>query len=294
MWDSQKPISAFLTIFLVLTCIEVIGLYILISSHLAARLVPVREYVYTDSKISLDSFSDFLETKGFIKNKISVSQVIKLQQFIGGSIKKAGVYYGRERGMELYRLGSSGTPFACGSMALLMNDALSALGYKARLVMIYRTDFSQTDTHAVVEVYLGSKWVLFDPTFNITYMHEGNLLGIEEVQNLLASKGPSSVAIKYYGARSYPVRIDNYYIDWRPIFSNAYVIDKKNNFWAELPPFRWWYGPKYYYFGDNLLLWANAANRIYFLFIVVIPIIMTLLFSMILFLKIKKPDGDLL
>jgi len=104
---------------------------------------------------------------------------------------------------------------------------------------------------------------------------------------LLRGEGPLAVTARYYGDRVYPAHIDEYYLDWRPLFSNAYVHVSPQEIWRKFPPLRYWYGPKYYYFGEDLHLWAEAGNSMYFLFIVVLPIILAFILSAFIFTLAK-------
>ncbi len=287
----------FLTVLFVIAGINLVGLCILHSSGVVNRLLPICEIkdesshrFVPDTGEDQSRFYNFLSDKGFFKDRISINGIIRFQQFVGNSIKNVGVYYGNENGFDLFKKGTSGTPLACDSMAIIFKEGLEALGYKARLIQLYKSDFSSSDTHMLVEVFINGKWRLFDPTFNVTFEHEGNLLGVNEVQELLHTKGPNEVNIIYYGDRAYPARIDNYYMAWRPFFNNAYVVGAgvKNAWWSRVPPLRWWHGPKLYYFGEDLLLWAKATNQILFLNIVVFPFILLFVFIVFVGLLIKK------
>ena len=282
-----------LLLLVIFVIISFSGIYILRSSGVDVRLIPISElkrshyYAYDTNLVNSELYG-MLEENGFSNKDKTIEQVFMLMTFIGNSVKNVGVYWGEESSFELYKMALSGTPLACGSMSRMMNDALLELGYESRIIQLYRTEFSSTDTHVLVEVFLDGEWRLLDPTFNITYHKNGMLLGVSKVQELLRKEGPLAVSIKYHGDRNYPARIKDYYMDWRPLFGNAYVVEYGNSKIGKLPPLRWWYGPKLYYFGDQAILWVKSANKIYFLFVVVFPIISALTAALIVFLRIKK------
>ncbi len=268
--------------------IDLAGLLIMRRSNVISRLLPENKYDYLNcnsynaNAAEQDNFYYLLRENGFSHEEQSIDQIIKLQLFIGNCVTTAGVYFGKDRSITLFNKGVSGTPLSCGPMALIMHDALSALDYKSRIVQLYRSDFSDIDTHVVVEVFWGEEWLLFDPTFNITFEHNASISGVQKIQDMLHTKGPSSVNIRYHGDRIYPTGMNNYYMDWRPLFSNAYTDCSCDKILYRLPPLRWWLGPTKYYFGKDLLLWAKAINQIYFLFIVVLPVILFFLLSLFL------------
>ena len=273
--------------------IELVGIYVLATSGVAARCIPVSQFTIADHS-SLDSAGKFerfaaeLKGRGFSSNDPSFEQVIEIQNFIGNSIARVGVYGGRERSYELYRKGVEGLPLACGSMAVLLSDGLTALGYQTRMVRLHWSNFAWKDTHVAVEVLLEGDWILFDPTFNVSFESHGQSLGVAGIRKRLLQNGPSSVTPRYHGDRTYPARLEKYKTDWRPLFGNVYFVGYGNRVWGKWPPFRWWVGPRRYYFGDQPILWAKASNELYFVFVVLIPTLLLLLGSALVITQVRR------
>lgn len=70
--------------------------------------------------------------------------------------------------------------------------------------------------------------------------------------------------------------IEKYYMDWRPLFSDAYVkvyLSKRAKMISKLPPLRYWQGPARYYFGDKPILYANLFNKVYFMIVAILPLV---------------------
>lgn len=233
------------------------------------------EFRPSDVKIDQFEFLGLMKNSGFSKETVKTFEdVILLQNWIGNQIKNCKPYFGRERGYALLRLGKDGTGLSCSSMSEIMREALALLDIPDRTVQLYRSDFSLQDTHVVVEAFINGKWVCFDPTFNITYQDGNNLLGVAGIQDRLFKQGPMSVTPVFHGIRKYPAILEDYYTDWRPLFSNAYVVPfGKVGIFNKIPPLRYCSGPVCYTFGSKHILFASAHNRIYFLFCVVLPVV---------------------
>jgi len=175
MYKKSGLVTALLITLLTFGSVNTAGLQIMRLHHTMARLLPISEFDRSNFRptenVKSSDFQRFLEKNGFSASLKSIDQVINLQQFIGDSVKNVGVYHGKERSIDLLRRGMSGTPLACGSMTTIMHDALTALGYESRIVQLFHSNFSSKDTHVLLEVFLeeAKEWVVFDPTFHITY-----------------------------------------------------------------------------------------------------------------------------
>jgi hypothetical protein len=60
-------------------------------------------------------------------------------------------------------------PLICGGEQILYVDLLQAFGLQGRYVDLFANDINH-NTHATVEVMLGGKWVVMDPTFNVSFV----------------------------------------------------------------------------------------------------------------------------
>lgn len=276
----------FISIAFVCTIIAGGGLYIMRDAGVALRIDRVErldklfrskkiEFRSSDTKGNQVTFLDMMTNSGFSKETVkTVEDVIRLQNWTGNQVKHCKPYFGREKGYALLRLGKDGTGLSCGSMSEIVQEALVLLDIPARKVQLYRSDFSLQDTHVVVEAFINEKWVCFDPTFNVTYQDGNNLLGVAEIQDRLFKQGPISVTPVFHGIRKYPAILEDYYMDWRPLFSNAYVAPfGKVGIISKMPPFRYWSGLVCYAFGFNYILFAKMHNQLYFLLCVFLPVV---------------------
>lgn len=278
--------------------VEAISLYKTKVDGLAVRLVSIdilkdkhpeaeRTYGPCEKGDNKKAFLNLLKKNGFTPDsEKSVEQVLRLQKWVGDHIHNVGVFFGAITPYELLQEGLKGTPLACDSMSRILREALALLGYKARNVQLYADIFNSDDTHVVVEVFIGDRWLIFDPTFNVTYQtQEKKLLGVREVQTDLKQKGPESVKAIYHGARVYPARLETYYMDWRPLFTNAAYISTEGT--TKFPPLRWWLGPKYYYFGESPTSLVKSHNSALFISIVVVPTLLIIVFAILCMLLIS-------
>lgn len=225
-----------------------------------------------------------------------VTALLQLQSWLGNQVCCVGPS-GIGTSADHWQSVLQGQGLSCGAMSQLFLEMVSALGLPARLVQLYRSDFVPLDTHVVVEVWVkGSGWVVFDPTFNVTFQtRDGALLGVEAVQARLSDGRAESIVPTYHGGRRYPANIQTYYLDWRTLFGNAYVFSACVDcmLWERLPPFRYWLGPVHYAFGSDLGAFARAYNRLYFMTVVVFPMLASGFFAATLAILIwgRKKDS---
>jgi hypothetical protein len=72
-------------------------------------------------------------------------------------------------------------PLICGGMSIVYADLCAAFGLEARYVGLYAAD--GFNTHASVEVRIGGRWFVMDPTFNVSFTTPaGLLLSFAEMQ----------------------------------------------------------------------------------------------------------------
>lgn len=206
-----------------------------------------------------------------VETDYSVEQIVRISQWIGNTVKHAGPHAVTHGGHQLLQLGASGVPLSCGAMAQILHDALSAVGCRTRTVQLVSGLFWPHDTHVLIEAYIGNRWIAFDPTFHVTYQSEGRILNVSEIASLIRNNKAPAVQAVWHGEREYGVRIEDYYLDWHLLFSNAYVECGTKTFIGAVPPLRWWLGPVRYFFGDRPAFVLRNHNRLYFVFCVVLP-----------------------
>jgi hypothetical protein len=81
----------------------------------------------------------------------------------------------------------------CGSLATVLNECYSALGFKSRRIVCLPKDSTDPDCHSINTVYSRTlkKWLWMDPTNDAYVMDEHNeLLGIAEVRERLIDERP--------------------------------------------------------------------------------------------------------
>lgn len=212
---------------------------------------------------------------------IGISELLKVQQWLGNRVSRIEVLKRNHSASELLAQVAAGRGISCDGMALVLEELATALGLPARRVQLYRSNFEPLDTHVLIEVWLDAHgWVALDPTFNLTFQDEhGGLLGVAAIRQRLAARGGGTVIPVYHGNRSYPARVEAYYLDWRALFSNAYVARAcETCTWVlKLPPLRYWFGPVRLAFGEDLGVLPRHHNQLYFLTVVVLPLILGVL-----------------
>lgn len=147
--------------------------------------------------------------------------------------------------LQALERGERGEGLLCGDMTAIFEAALGALGYRARKLQLARSVHSALDTHATVEVLVDGRWLLFDPTFNLSARHRGRWLGAAEVRALLLAGEAPAIELQRWGEVRYPARLDEQQSDWLLSFNNIF-IDEAGRFdvIGAWPPLRYWHGPR--------------------------------------------------
>jgi len=147
---------------------------------------------------------------------------------------------------------SAGGGLLCGGMALLLKENLAEKGIPARIVTFRRELNLIGDTHVSVEIPVDGRWILVDPTFHTLFRSGGEFLGAHDLRRAIESG--RNIHGEFLGDVEYPARIEDYYIDIRPLADNIFVLVSTNAFWKKLPPFR-------YYLGTHLIYGSVQAER---------------------------------
>lgn len=186
---------------------------------------------------------------------------------------------------DLWAHVQSGGGLSCGGMAALLHQTLRGNRIPSRVIQLQRHLADSSDTHVVVEALVGGKWVIFDPTFNVTYELDGRRLGAQEMAAAVRSGVITRVQPHFHGEVAYPARLETYYTDWRPLFNNVLLEQpaRGGGFYRKLPPWRYWYGPVTYYLADaGSAEHLELCNDVYFTVVVVLPVAMGMLLAVIL------------
>lgn len=175
----------------------------------------------------------------------------------------------------LYAHAQSGGGLTCGGMAALLDHTLRANRIPSRIVQLKRHLLDRFDTHVVVEALTDGEWIVLDPTFNVTYEIDGRRLGVEELAHGVRSGAIVQVQPHFHGQVAYPVRLNAYDTDWRPLFNNVLLAQPPGepDLFRKLPPLRYWYGPVTYYLaGTGSTGHLELCDSLYFTVVVVLPI----------------------
>ena len=74
----------------------------------------------------------------------------------------------------------------CGGLAITTVDVLSVFGFNARTVQLFSNG---VDTHVGVEVYLSGGWVAVDPTFNLVFTVNNEMIDYRSMFTLWRNAG---------------------------------------------------------------------------------------------------------
>lgn len=211
-------------------------------------------------------------------------QVVQVMKWIMNQVNKADVSSpGSAR--EALQLARNGEGLSCGAMSQIFGEALNSLGFQTRQIQLVRSLLNNKDTHVTTEVLIGGKWVIFDPTFNVSYKKNGTLIGVQEIRKALLDGTASDIKPCFYGEVAYPARLEAYYLNWLPLYNNLFIYEQRNTeLWSKIPPFRYLFGPRIYYLEENSkgLWYFELEEKVYFVFVVLLPVITCILFLVLI------------
>jgi hypothetical protein len=176
---------------------------------------------------------------------------------------------------QALRHARDGGGLLCDDMTELYRHALTTAGHRSRRVQLVRSLFHAADTHVTTEVLVNDRWVVYDPTFHASFKNGEELTGAAAIHASVL-RGDGAVQPVFHGDVAYPIRFENYYLDWRPLYNNVMILDPgSRHALLRMPPFRYWYGPRYHYLADaaGASRAARGLDRVYQLFVVVLPLL---------------------
>jgi len=139
--------------------------------------------------------------------------------------------------VEMYQAVLEGQPFLCGDLTLMLMQLTQSGGLQARQISLSRSDGGG---HIVIEVFVPefNDWVVVDPTNNVYYKYNGNVLNALELYYLVQDDEVVSQIEKVYGAgRS----LDEFPEDLQFTFDDFYrhgIAILFFNRWVEMTPAR--------------------------------------------------------
>ena len=163
----------------------------------------------------------------------------------------------------------------CGDMVAVLAEFVTIIASKARIVQMQSGFGERFISHVAVELLENGRWVLYDPTFNLTSRDvDGNALDVQAFKTLTQRKG--EVLYEFHGDVAYPLRIESYYTDYASLLEVALIATNAHGFFHKLPPSRCFYGSINLIIAepdvmDREIDAAFLFNSFYRLFVLVLP-----------------------
>jgi hypothetical protein len=245
-----------------LALVDIGGLLLLREGGITARLVA------TARLDAIETAADPAAAR-ILGGELRGSNPVDLMQRVMNMVPRVGPDLG-DRLVNVYRQRGGG--LLCAGMARIYFNALVVNGWRARIVDLRKSALDPWDSHMVVDQ--AGAWHIYDPTFNVAYARAGRFLGVEEIQRSLRDGSYGSIRPVFFGDVRYPARIDAYYLNWLPLFNDAFVEDgHQPGRLRGLPPLRYWLGPRSYYSTATGLSMAHLRliGRLYFAFVALLP-----------------------
>lgn len=143
---------------------------------------------------------------------------------------------------EIYLHLKSNKPLLCGEIARLYGYILHLYGFKVRYITVARSMFDAFDRHSTIEIWdeIRERWIISDPTFNISFKCDSIYLSSDELYDLIHSGNFSLIKVIHGKKTKYETPIDHYYISYYSLFDNIFFIKNVEPFTIkDLPPLRW-------------------------------------------------------
>ena len=266
-----------LIIAFVLTIVDVSVLWLLTNSKLAVRF----EFV-NNLKEAKPSWEIMNETEELYWNREFPSDdPIKLMSSLMNEVTKID-YSPQGDALSLYQHAKLGGGLVCSGMAKIFQRILIAKKFTVRRVDLAKNIGDNYSTHTTVEIFIDNHWIIFDPTFNITFKKNDKLIGAQDIHKALIDGTFNQIKAVFHGEVLYPARLDNYYMHYMSLYNNVLVEEPTLRFWHKLPPFRYWLGKTYYVQAERKLGQGNSHliffNKLNLIFVVILPTLLVILF----------------
>jgi hypothetical protein len=178
---------------------------------------------------------------------------------------------------DIYDHAKAGGGLTCAGMSELFLHALRLQGYKARKLFVVKSIGDPAATHTLVEVFQDGKWVIYDPTFNVSFERNGQLLGATDIAKSLLDGSFKTIKPIFYGEVAFKARLETYPIYWLAHFNNVLLFKYGTYFSSWFLrntihlPLRYWQGPVLYYYSPTGTpnRYLELLNWFYFFFICV-------------------------
>lgn len=196
---------------------------------------------------------------------------------------------------KLFQHMISNKSLLCGEIAKLYGYILSLHDFNVRYITISRSIFDSFDRHSTIEIWdeKRQKWIISDPTFNVSFKDHDDFLSSDEIYDLIHSGNFDSIEVIHGNPTSFEEKLENYYISIFSLFDNVYYIRYIQHFTIdEIPPLRW--------FNDDFKIYLlqsqklpvygtdiKIQNLIVFFILFFFPVIIISLIACLVYLEIK-------
>lgn len=270
----------------------VLLLGMLASAGVVREVVPVSDFGELQSRFSeadLQYFSDALADAD-IAEQPGEQQLIDVMRWVMNNVTEVGSPVSKNP-VEIFESGRA----LCGGMSLVFSAAAQSRGYVTREVDLIASPGNLYDTHVLTEVKVDGEWLIFDPTFNLTFVDSDNRkLGVSEVQRSIYRTSVPLATPVFHGDVAYPARLETYPIDWQIHFASAYAFPKTLvetarssvvSKFSFLPVYGYFFGAKKYYLAPDgqSHRYQKVFNAAYFLAMLLLPVLMMVSASLLAF-----------
>jgi hypothetical protein len=303
--------TPWLFVIVVLAILELVSVWAIKNNYLGRpnRYIPLRQNEFC-SRMSRTFYgygasygSQFLsEAKGIVSEPIeefTIEKAIAIREVL------LNISSGKNEGIEgspteLLRGLKAGKALTCRDLSLLYGFMLNLVGFNVRHIVVSRSLFDIWDSHSIVEVWdeRRRKWILSDPTFNVSFKKNGEYLSSDEVYDLIHSGDYDSIKVLHGHPTKYEYSLKKYYISYFSLFNNLFYISHINpkSTVLKYSPLRWFddrfaikmlMTDKYPVRGNEI----HIQNALIFLIFFLIPIVIVITLLMYCLNKVNSNDG---
>jgi hypothetical protein len=147
--------------------------------------------------------------------------------------------------ISLLKSMEQGKSLYCDGLADIYGLLLDSIGFRTRRVVLQRSVFDIWDSHVSIEVYdeVRKKWILSDPTFNVSFLMDGEFQSASELYEIIHSGRIGQVQRVHGKKTRYEYSISDYYINYYSLFDNLiyspFVPSGLQQSLTAIPPIRW-------------------------------------------------------
>ena len=264
-------------------------LFLLKDYRYFSKVIPVKEFDVLEYYYPEQTPKEFKQFLAASPQKI----MQKIMNFTSG---EKGGRQKSDRIQDIFDHAQSGGGLTCAGMSELFLHALRLQGYKARKLFVVKSIGDPYVTHTLVEVFENNKWVIYDPTFNVSFKKNDQLLSAVDICKSLLDGSFKDIEPIFYGEVAYPARLETYPIYWLAHFNNVLMFkygDYSSSWFIRNTLqliTRYWQGPVLYYFAPNGKPndYLELINWFYFIFTCVLPLFTIFLGTIILRFIVKE------